>query len=323
MLKRLERDAIVADLAAVTSILSKRTRAEDPVGFMQFTRRKARLEQQLAELGQVEPTSAGVALFFGGRPVIGSHGVQVDFGAKALSQFQGIVSSKFASLEGRIGARGPIPQREHTQLIIADVARGSFGFVLQEASTENQLLDTPLKSVLTDAVDLIHRVASPDEETFDEAIAATDTRVLTALGDFFRTLDDAGAVVRVVEESREFTLPRDSVQLARSRTDALQFQESEIAERGSLYVLPESRRFELHPVGGGDNIRGAIDPGCLAWLTGGGDEVRSGIIGTVRAVRLRVREVTARGRPPKRSYTLIRVDEDDAGVRFELPEAGA
>ena len=307
MLKRLERDSIVADLAAVNLLLSKRSRAQDPVGFLQFTRRKERLEQQLAELRQIEPTTAGVALFFGGRPVIGSHGILVDFGAKALSEFQNIVSSKYASVERPIGARGPIPQREQTQLLIADVARGSFGFILEEASRD-QLLETPLKQALTTAVDLIHRVAAPDEETFDEVAAATDLRVLTALGDFFKVLDDAGAIVRVVEELREFTLARESVQLARSRTEALNLQEQEETQRGTLYILPEGRRFELHPVGGGESIRGSIDPLCLRWLTEGGNEVRAGILGSIRSVRLRVRDVSTRGRPPKRSYTLIYVE---------------
>jgi hypothetical protein len=316
MLKRLEREAALADLAAIESVLADRNEATDPVGWRQFSRRKEQLERELSDLTDAYSSAAGVGVFFGGRPVVGSRGVVADFGTKAIEQFQAVVSSTFAALEGRIGARGPLPQKERTQLYITDVARGSFGFILEEADS-GQLVDTSLKYVVDSAVDLIYRVASPDEAAFDSATEAVDERVLGALQVFFKTLDDAGATVRLVEEQRDFTLQRDAVELARARTETLTLTEHDVTMRGTIYVLPDSRRFELHSEGG-ETLKGTIAPQCLQALTDGGPEVRPGVIGSVRSVALRVREIKARGRDPRKSYLLTAVDDwsisDDEGV---------
>ena len=109
MLKRLERDAIKADLAAVEALLKGRTQDEDPVGFFQFSRRIEELNHRLSDLDLAPTANSEVALFFGGKPVVGSHGIQADFGAAAIADFQNLVSSAFAAVGGTLGARGPVP----------------------------------------------------------------------------------------------------------------------------------------------------------------------------------------------------------------------
>ena len=54
MFKRLEQEAIRADLMSVNTILAGRTPDDDPVGWFQFSRRRAELEQQLADLDAKE-----------------------------------------------------------------------------------------------------------------------------------------------------------------------------------------------------------------------------------------------------------------------------
>lgn len=304
MLKRLERDAAKADLAAVEALLNERSAESDPIGHLQFSRRAEAISRRLREIEAAPSTGAEVGLFFGGRPVIGSHGILADFGTKAVSEFQNLVSSTFAAAEGALGARGPVPQRDRTQLMLTNVARGSFGFILQQAD-EPQLVDTQMKEVISRVVDLLFRVASPDQEAFEGVADNVDNRVLGSLRSFFKTLDDAGATVRFVEDQREFTLRRDEIELARERTEHATIVETAQTATGTLYVLPVARRFELHPLGGDEAFRGSIAPDCLANLTGGGREVRPGIIGTTQTVRLRVREIRAEGQDPKRGYTLI------------------
>ncbi len=306
MLKRLERDATKADLAAVEALLGDRTPEEDPVGYMQFSSRVRDLTLRLQDIGDGPSTSAEVGLFFGGRPVVGSYGIQAEFGAKAVVEFQALVSSAFAAAEGPLGARGPVPQRDRTQLMLTDIARGSFGFILQQ-SDDPQLFESPMKAVLSSAIDLIFRVASPDQETFESITEDVDSRVLGSLRSFFKILDEAGATLRIVEDRREFTLHRDEIGLARERTEDAIYDENEGGFTGAIYVLPVGRRFELHPDGGSDALKGVIAPDCLAQLTGGGTEVIPGIIGTIRSVRLRIRELKSRGQQPKKSYTLLSV----------------
>jgi hypothetical protein len=308
MLKRLERDATKADLAAVEALLSARTREEDPVGYMQFSNRHELLTRRLEEIETTRSTTAEVGLFLGGRPVVGSYGILAEFGAKVITEFQTLVSSAFAAQEGTLGARGPVPQRDRTQLLLTDVARGSFGFILHQVE-DPQLVDSEMKDVVSHAVDLVFRVASPDEEMFENLAEDIDNRVLGALRSLFKVLDDAGATMRIVEDRREFTLQRGEVALARERTENVSFAEREAEATGTIYVLPVSRRFELHQRDGGETIKGIIAPECLGYLTGGGTEVRPGLIGTVRTVRLRIRDIRVRGQEPRTGYTLLSVEE--------------
>src|SRR3546814_4346533 len=81
---------------------------------MQFSRRLEDLNRRLREIEAAPSTSAGVGLFFGGRPVVGSYGIQAEFGAKAVAEFQTLVSNTFAAAEGTLGARGPVRSEEHT-----------------------------------------------------------------------------------------------------------------------------------------------------------------------------------------------------------------
>jgi hypothetical protein len=52
MLKKLERDALAADLAAVESLLASRTAEDDPIGHFQYSGRKAELQRRLSQLDE-------------------------------------------------------------------------------------------------------------------------------------------------------------------------------------------------------------------------------------------------------------------------------
>jgi len=303
MLRRLERDATMADITAVAALLAARSPEEDPVGHMQFSRRLADLTQHLQEIEAAPSTTAEVGLFFGGRAVLGSYGIYAEFGAKVIGEFQTLVSSAFAAQEGTLGTRGPLPQRDRTQLLLTDVARGSFGFILHQAE-DPQLVDSAMKDVVSHALDLISRVASPDEEMFESLAEDVDNRVFSSLQSLFKIVDDAGATMRIVEDRREVTLRREDVVLARERTESVSFTEDERDVTGTIYILPVSQRFELHPAGG-EVLKGGIAPECLRSLTGGGIEVLPGLIGTTQTVRLRIREIRVRGQEPKNGYTLL------------------
>src|SRR5262245_47168639 len=144
MTRTLERAGLQADLAAVEALLGQRTPDEDPVGWMQFQARAESIRQQLEALDEELDTAAAVALFFGGLPVVGSRGIQAEFGGKVLERFQDAVSTELAATQGTVGTRGPIPLWARDQLLITGVARGSIGFVLEEAEPEGQLVDSPL-----------------------------------------------------------------------------------------------------------------------------------------------------------------------------------
>lgn len=324
MMRRLEVEALRADLSSIDALLKQRSRADDPVGWFQFNQRKTEIEDRLSALLHATKQAAAVALFFGGRPVIGSKGILADFGARAVESFQSIVSTRFAALEGPLGERGPVPQRERSALMITEVARGSFGFVLEEAdgSVSSELSVTSVKEVVDEVCDLIHKLAlsgDEEDENSDGLPEALDKRLLGCLQGFFRLLDDSGATLRIVEDRREFSLLPEMIANAKHRTDALNVDERSESAEGRLFLLPEARRFELHPLGGGPTLKGSVAPDALASVTTPTGNISEGIIGSITKVSLRVRELKFQQREGRQSYQLLRIVPRESGA-FSLSD---
>lgn len=306
MLKKLELDSLKADLSAVEALLASRAEHEDPIGWFQFSTRKSELEEEISRLSDSEETHAGVALFFNGRPVFGSKGIRADFAGQAIDKFQDLVSKRFASLEsGPLASRGPVPLRENAQMMITDVARGSFGFVLEESNETDPMIATPLKHVVEETAELVFKISSPDEDVFESSVESLDDRLLAALKQFFQLLDDSGATLRIVEGQKEFNLDHEAVRLARDRAETLQI--SERADQtiiGTVFLLPAARKFELHVQGTGEVLKGNISQDCLKELLGGGTEIPETVVGKLWETRMNVREIYERNRAPKFNYTL-------------------
>lgn len=307
MLKKLRLDGLRADLAAVDALLAARSEAEDPVGWLQFSIRREEIEEEIRASEAAEEFHASVGLFFGGRPVLGSKGIRADFAGLVVAQFQDLVSKRLATLEsGPLAARGPVPLREKAQLMITDVARGSFGFLLEEESSSDALTNTPLQIVVEEMSELIYRLSLPEDEIFESVSDALDERLLLSVRRFFELLDDAGATLRIVQGNKSLPMGADAIHLARSRSEALQIVQREDERiEGVLFLLPSTRRFELHGVGGGDAVvKGAVSAECLETLAVAGGVQVADVVGQRWRVQLRVREVQQRNRKPQVNYTL-------------------
>lgn len=247
MLAQLEKQFVQADLAQALQLLADSKAHDDPIAEHQYGQRVARLERELSELSKaVEQSPAGVALFFGGRPVVGSQGIKASFGTQAIGQFQKLVSQRYAAAEnGPLSPRGRVPMSEDTQLLVTDIVRGSFGFVLQ-ANEPAHGSDVVLKDVVNEVADTLSRMAAADDALFDEAAAGVDNRQLGALKEFFKLLDDEGASLRVVEGERDFELTVQAVQRARQRAEALAIEDRVETLQGEIIGWAEySLRFEL------------------------------------------------------------------------------
>lgn len=303
MISRLRRDGLAAELGAVLSLLSDRSEESDPIGWFQLEARKRSLEDELAAASEQSP-AASVGLFFGGKPVVGSRGVFAEFGGKAIEQFQDLVNKQHAALDGPVGSRGPIATRDKAPLLIADVARGSFGFILEEISPP-QLIDSSTKYAVDVVAGLLARVGEADDEGFDSAVEDVDQRVLGALREFISLVNNEGATLRIVDEERDFSLSREAIERAQKRVAGLEIWDTPETVAGRLYILPEAKRFELHPVGGGASIRGSIAADALQSLVDERNEALPNVIGSVWTVDLAVRELRHPNLPTKRSYRLL------------------
>lgn len=309
MLAQLEKQFLQADLAQARQLLADGRTHEDPIAERQYGQRVLRLERELAELSNVSVQApVGVALFFGGRPVVGSHGIKAAFGTQAVGKFQKLISQRYAAVEtGPLSSRGRVPMSHDTQLVVTDVVRGSFGFVLE--GNEPASGDVVLKEVVDQVANTLSRMAAADDALFDEASADVDNRQLGALREFFKLLDDEGASLRVVEGERDFELTTQAIQRARQRAEAMTIEDRVETFQGEIIGWAEhSSRFELRLHTDRSVIVGTVAHTAME------RSLQDGLVPLHRHVRaqVKVREARLRNRAPRRTFALQSLETIDA-----------
>lgn len=306
MLKKLELESLQADIANIDRLLSSRTQAEDPIGFFQLTNRLAELKTQLEAIRARTDKLASVALFFGGAPVFGSRGISAEFAGRAINVFQDLVSKSFAATEGgTLGERGPIPLRGNAQMMLTDVARGSFGLILEETDANDSLAETALHEIVDGVTQAILDISAPDDAVYEAALVKVDSRSLMSFRDFFKLLDDQSATLRLVEGDKDTELDSTAVHRARLRTDFINVEDTVSDSMvGRLTFLPMHRRFELKVTGSEEPIYGTISSEFsrerLEEL-----ERTPNVLGKVWKTKIRIRETLRLNQPPKLTYTLM------------------
>jgi hypothetical protein len=188
MINKLRIESLSAELESINGLLDEANINKDPVGKLQLTYRKKEIENELIKIGEQE-SKAGIALFFGGKPVLGSRGINADFTGNIIKEFQDIVSKVNANLTiGQIGSRGKIPLASTSNLMITNISKGSFGFILEELTDQYEAIDTTLKMVLNDVVNYIINIGAEEEDRFESILAKLDARTLISIKEFFVNL---------------------------------------------------------------------------------------------------------------------------------------
>lgn len=305
MPRKLKLDGLQADLASLDALLKSAREMDDPVGEFQIEKRMRLIEAELKALASNQDKKASVALFFGGKPVLGSRGISADFAGHMLEYFQDLVSRVFASTElGVLGERGPIPKRSATNLMVTQLTRGSFGFVLDELSDQAELEDTVLKAMVEKVVTIVEKVASSNEIDFEDVAEQLDSRMLISLKDFFVTLDAAEATVRLVDDVADISLDQPAVHRARLRAEATSIDEADRVIEGTLVgFLPEHRKFEIQ-VSQTLTLYGSVSKEAAdhyAQLVARGENPER----QKWRVRIRQRTVTPLNRPPREVNRLL------------------
>lgn len=306
MLKKLELQALRADMSAIERLLQGRTSEDDPLGYLQLSKRRQALSAKLAEIEGAVQHKAAVALFFAGGPVVGSRGIDATFAGKTVGLFQDLVSKQFAMEEfGELGRRGPVALQPNSDLLVTNVVRGSVGLLLEEADQNDAFADTQLKVVVDHVIATLAAAAAPAPEPFEQALDGMAPRFLTALGDFFELMDERHALLRVVESELEIEFNTDAISRGRERARAAHIDEEEHDELvGKIFILPDSRRFELRIIDGEPPITGTVAREFarrdLEALLATGNA-----IGERWRVRIRTRTLTRPTRPPRVTHTLL------------------
>ncbi|WP_355608937.1 hypothetical protein RZV17_09680 [Xanthomonas cannabis] len=258
-LKKLERDFTQADIAAVTSLLDQLT-DEDVMAKFSLEARLGELQASLARMEEApDIEGASAALFFGGRPVIGTRGIETEFGGSAVAKFQDIIAKVMAHEAGRLGQRGVVPNKGASSLHITNVVRGSFGFLLEEIQDQAEMLDAPLKQAVEETSRMLSAFGEPDEEEYRTAVEDIDQRVLSTAREFFDLMKSNGATLRVVAGDRDNSFGPEAVSRAAERAQSTSVEERDEFIHGQLSgTLPDAHQFEFRRQTDGVAIRGKI-----------------------------------------------------------------
>jgi hypothetical protein len=307
--RKFEIDALHAETAALKAILEEAREVGDVVGELQSEERLEEIQQEISMLAGARATFANVALFFAGEPVYGSRGIAAQFAGKVLDIYQELVSKTFARLElGSLGSRGRIPFKKETDLMVTGLAHGSFGFVLEEFSDQEELHDTELKEVISVVSNLLGNITSIDDSDFENIVTELDQRSLIALREFFKELDSASATFRVVDDLREYSFDSQAIQRGRIRTESTEIEERASVIRGRLKgFLPDHKKFELIKLSGETIYGTATKEACKQFDQAVGDGLA--VLGTDCAAEFIVSEILKLNQEPKYSYRLVEFKE--------------
>lgn len=259
MIRKLEVEHLTAQLAAVDALLASAPQT-DYVGRIGLESRRDEIRANLERLGQLDDRQARVALSFGGRPVVGSAGIQASFVSSAIGTFQEIITRTWGVEHGgAVAARGPIRDEHHSQLHVTEVMHGSFGFLLEELDAQGEpLFPSALKQAADTVADLIGSFADANEARFTATINEINPRVFISLKKFFNTVYQDQAVFRLVEGDRDEQFDQEAIARAWQRAENSRVDEEQIRVEGRLLgLIPIGRRFEFIPRIG-EVIRGKV-----------------------------------------------------------------
>ncbi|HEX6376745.1 MAG TPA: hypothetical protein VFZ91_13615 [Allosphingosinicella sp.] len=275
---------------------------DDVMTRMGLEDRREELQELVAELIDFNEGAASAALFFGGRPVVGSRGIESEFGGNAVAKFQDLVAKLLVQEIGELGQRGPVPNKAASTMHITNVVRGSFGFLMEEVQTQGQLVDTALKAAVDDASRLMAAFADADEVKFQEAVEAVDQRVFATAGEFFDLLRQGGATFRIVAGDNDETFSTTAVERAVERATSTTVTEGEEPLLGRLTgALPDGHMFEFRNAMG-DIVRGRVDRSIT---TDQLMQLNLTMLNVEAQARMRVRRVWKEGAVVRESFTLL------------------
>lgn len=267
---------------------------------------EARLRSVKAKLEKVKKPAQEqrARLTFRGKPVLGSHGIAADFGAKAAGAFSDAFVAVAAGLAENLKHIGPLPNKEKHQLLITGTAIGSFGFEFELPSQESELfpeLAAPPRT-LEKIESLFRLAATGSDDDVAELIDEIHPRSVKKVHDFLDLLVQQHAWCALEFGERTFSYQNyDQI-----KESSLRLKDDNIRETTALFqgefqgVLPTGRSFEFKCSPDDALIRGKIDP-----AVDDPDTINREWLHKPASVKLKVIQV-GRGQP---RYTLTALSE--------------
>lgn len=302
VLQKLERELTRAELAQVRGLIERLT-PRDLLTRISLESRERELRDRAERLSiPEERPAASAALFFGGRPVLGGQGIESEFGGKAVATFQDLLAKTLANKMQALGQRGVVPNKSASTMHITNIVRGSFGFLLQEMQSQEEMIPTALSEAVESASSLLEAIGAQDEEVFRTAAEEIDDRVLATAKDFFSLMRQNGATLRVVSSRADRSFGTEEVARGADRASSTRVEETEETRSGALSgVLPDSRQFEF------TEENGTIDRGRIGREVAA-ERVNEFIqtwVGVPAEAQLKIKRVTRNEEVVRMIYTLL------------------
>jgi hypothetical protein len=303
--RKLEHDFVRADIAAVGALISQLDE-EDVMARFGLEARLEELQTVIAEMDKrpIE-TSASASLFFGGRPVVGTRGIESEFAGAAVAKFQDLVAKVLAHETGNLGQRGVVPRKASATLHITNIVRGSFGFLFEEIEPQTQIVDSSLKNAVDEASRLLDAFGEPDEEEFRTAVETIDQRLLATTREFFDLMRHSGATMRLLAGDTDRSFGAEAVARASERAKTTTVEDFDDSVVGQLAgVLPEAHQFEFRAGAERGVIRGKVDK---TFTSSQLVLFNRDWVNVTAQADLRVKRVLSNGAIVREKYTLVSI----------------
>lgn len=184
---------LLSERATMKRFLAE-TRPDEVIVRKGFEHRLRQVEAELKEYEGRSLEARDARLTFRGKPVNGGRGMSAQFFGEALSNFARAVQYVGANqTQGRLPDKGPIPHKEDYEIAITGIARGSFGFQIEDAADglppEGE--DTAVGGALNKIKAVLEAARDDaDDGRLAKEIGDLDARALKAVADFLRHIAD-------------------------------------------------------------------------------------------------------------------------------------
>lgn len=262
MATKLKKDALASEIAAINGLISDLDEF-DFISRNSLEYKKQKIEAELLEIEGQFDTIGRVILAFEGGPVTGSRGIDTNFAAKTLEDYQDLVAKQVVAQDFSLARTGPVPFRNAAKLNITNVVHGSFGFELEEVGSDQMsMVDSPVKSAISAVDSVLQAFSSGNEDVFQTALAAVDRRVFLSIQSFYENMYRDSAALKIIESDRDITISQFDVLRARNRITGVEVLDVQVTYKGELLGLaPISRRFDFRVSSGEDVEKGTIISG--------------------------------------------------------------
>lgn len=202
-----------------------------------------RKELDAIPVGQKE---ARTVLFFSGKPVQGSIGIDANFAGRVLEPFQNMVMADYADRwHGTVGSRGRRPGESESRLLLTGLPRGSFGLELSKADNDELFEEDQLADTLAHVTRLVESASRSDED-FASELDETAPRVIHNLKEFLGVVAKGDAGMRLETGDFRCTLTPIQANEAYDRVSGTITKDDQVEEIGVFKgALLESWRFDF------------------------------------------------------------------------------